>query len=164
VAGKMPEPFSVEYKIKFLSLPSYLLHNLTFTPFEAIKEHRQQFFQRLEEDIKKNGILNPVLVEAGRVRKGNRHRMNKYQTKNEQCLFFVTGLGGSRTWVAHKLGILVPCVISDFRDLLEAPEISKKDAEKLFPDLPEGRCLMHDREGLKGPAWLNHRHLPDGKI
>jgi len=154
----MQDTSSLKYKIKVAYLPSYLLHNLTVSPRQAEKSNRSPFFLKLEESIKTNGIINPILVEAGRVRQNHRQHMTEYHTDNERTLFFVTQLGGSRTWVAQKLGISVLCVISDFQDLVDGPEVSKEYAESLFRDLPEGKGLSHNKWGLTGPT-LKHRHL-----
>lgn len=70
-------------------------------------------YERLEEDIRRNGIRNPVMLNTGGVRRRGWNEMPPHLRGNP-TVPISERLGGSRIWVAQRLGITVPAIVNDF--------------------------------------------------
>ena len=92
--------------------------------------HENGFYDRLLASVTAEGVRNPILVTSNsRGVRCDRH-------------------GGSRLWVAQRLGLPIPCLISDwvgrFRDL---EELATREAVlAMFRDQPES--LLANQQGL----------------
>ncbi len=75
---------------------------------------RKQFYTKLEKSILKDGILNPVLVQAGCCKELYQKYLPEEHQRDLTKALCCDRLGGSRLWVAQKHNMAVPCIISDF--------------------------------------------------
>jgi len=130
----MFSPF--DFSVRYASLDPNIIFNFVGrvkTP-EIIDERNQvdDFFNRLEESIRVNGIRNPILVTSG-VRGTTvikTRGLPSLLIRDLDRIIICDRNGGSRLWAAKKLGILIPCIISDFngrfaseRELMSIDEI-----------------------------------------
>lgn len=82
-------------------------------------EQQFQFYTRLEESIKREGFRNPVMC---------------YEKKGERTFPY----GGSRVYMAHKLQIPVPAIVSDWTGVFKHFELitTVDQALSKFTDKP----------------------------
>ncbi|MEM5878051.1 MAG: hypothetical protein QXF12_04185 [Candidatus Aenigmatarchaeota archaeon] len=71
----------------------------------------KEWYDRLEENILKNGILNPILVVCGQIAKNDWCCLPEFVKKEPIICYF---LGGSRLFIAQKHNLMIPCLVSDF--------------------------------------------------
>lgn len=104
------------------------------------QEEKSQFFVKLEESIKREGVRNPINTVA--------HSNSKLHVV----------MGGSRTWIAQKLDIIVPILVTDRFNLFPAAETLETKEEILlkFKDKPHGIELTERQLNLQG---CPHFHL-----
>lgn len=136
--------------------------------YDKVKDH----FEKLEKSIGEVGILSPVSVISGPIR--NPHLTQAYpeytnfippQYKNNlDNLLYTAPFGGSRIYVAEKLGIeKIPCAIHDFSNLFpDAPEINKDNIHNWFGreyvfthGLPHIRCMEMNESCRKAQQAAN---------
>ena len=132
----MAEP--LPYRIRYVpDLDSRFIDNV-IEPSERERLDRAEWFARLEESIRRDGIRNPVILTARR-------------TAEELSL--TPRYGGSRVWAAQRLALPVPAVIADFDDCFpEAPEIAPRDIRGLFRDPPKKIILKSHGINVSGCA------------
>ena len=83
-------------------------------------------FRLLEESLQKNGWENPVVITTGVPKIRNLNTIPKKRwTEDTKSWLLCEHFGGSRTTIAAKLGIPVPCIISDFQNIIIGLIINK---------------------------------------
>jgi hypothetical protein len=124
--------------------------------FNKISGH----YERLLESVACDGFRNPIMVSAGRLERRNpRELPQAYRTKEDQIVSEY--LGGSRLWAAGKLGIDVPCIVNDYKDVLpDAPVLASVEAVlDKFTDKP--RRIEMARHGPVTANDIPFMHLPE---
>ena len=117
------------YAIKYDVINPLLINN-NIEPSENDMTQRTEWFEKLEQSIKKDGIRNPIIVTA-RIDNGIKSITPRY--------------GGSRLMIAQKYSIWIPCIIADFNHVFPSAKLitTSKDAfaplliEKYFKDKPK---------------------------
>jgi len=114
-------PGSGPYEVRYgLLLPQQIPHDFVMADWVHKKNEKQfQFYTRLEESVKREGFRNPVQV---------------YEKPGERTFPY----GGSRVYIAHRLQIPVPAIITDWVGTFEHWELvtSLEQALLKFKDLP----------------------------
>ena len=132
----------MNYKVRYMHVRARDITNTLEPPEYRIKqeEESRQFFTKLEESIKREGVRNPVNTVA--------------QPNGELRVV----MGGSRTWIAQKLDIVIPALITDKYDLFPNAETLETVEEVLakFKDKPHGIEFTKRRLNLQG---CPHSHL-----
>ena len=106
--------------------------------YDKVKDH----FGKLEKSIGEVGILSPVSIIGGPIRNPHLTKVNggytnfippQYQNDLDNLLY-TAPFGGSRIYVAEKLGIkTIPCAVHDFSNIFpDAPEINKDNVHNWF--------------------------------
>lgn len=93
--------------------PKYdALRDLIDAQYVRAFNDRTGHYDRLEASIRKEGIRNPIMLTAGRL---ERRRMSELPPDVDVSRAIVSEyLGGSRLWVARKLGLwFVPVIVND---------------------------------------------------
>lgn len=80
---------------------------------------KNKFYIKLEESINRDGILNPVLIQAGYCTEIYRKYLPEEHQKDLSKCLCCDRNGGSRLFIAQKLGLDVPCIISDFSSMFK---------------------------------------------
>jgi hypothetical protein len=84
-----------------------------------LNQKKNKFYIKLEGSIKKEGIINPILVQAGYCTESYRKYLSiEHQQDLSKCLCCDRN-GGSRLWIAQKLNIDVPCIIADYSNMFK---------------------------------------------
>ena len=152
------------YKIRYGVLDSTLIFN-ECGPFsggppgwdeEAIKKREEKglqhiahqnkvnnFFNKIEESVLKEGFRNPILVDCGMcahiLDRGIHPRLPIEMQEDHTKILTCNSNGGSRLWVAQNHNLEIPCIISDFVDrftdfkLLE----TREDIFSCYRDRPQ---------------------------
>lgn len=132
-----------KYQIRFVYINANEISN-TIEPNETRREKLNkvnQFFDKLEQSILKEGIRNPVILTAQ-----NGRLINRY--------------GGSRVMIAQKLNIEVPAIVADFDDRFPEGQLltSKNQMMEKFKDPPRKILFKHYGINVSG---CEHYHLKD---
>ena len=132
----------MNYKVRFMHVRARDITNVFEPPEYRIKqeEESRQFFTKLEASIRKEGVINPVNLLA--MKDGG----------------FRVLMGGSRTWIAQKLDIVIPAIVTDSFNLYPDAETLETVEEVLakFKDKPHGIEFRDRQLNLQG---CPHRHL-----
>lgn len=91
------------YKIKYAIIEANIIEN-TIQPAQERIDKMKNWFEKLEESILKEGIKNPVVINA-----------KKDGIKS--CY------GGSRIMIAQKHGLKIPAIIADFDNIFPDAEV-----------------------------------------
>jgi hypothetical protein len=99
------------------------------------------FYIKLEESVKRTGLRNPILVTSGYQGCPN-IKVNRIpsELRNDlQKIIVCDRNGGSRLWVAQRLGLSIPCIISDWTERFshEKELFSIPDIMKCYTDTPD---------------------------
>ena len=98
-------------------------------------------FDLLEASIKHQGVRNPVVLSGGRLTIRQWQELHPSVQPRIRRLFICETSGGSRLYVAQKLGLSVPAIVNDFEMLLpDSKAISSLLSH--FKDRP-GTCRVH---------------------
>ena len=125
-------------------------------------------YAKLENSVLIEGFRNPLIITCGQpFRRKMTHlppELRQRPTKDWLILEGVTG--GSRLWVAQKLGMPVPCLVNDSTGMFNKGTrvLSAAQAKKYFKDVPQTLMLTPQRgiiesyENAKsgyhlGPEW-----------
>ena len=115
------DPGIGSYEVRFgFLLPSQIPQSFYMADWVHKNNERQfQFYTRLEESVLKEGFRNPVMV---------------YEKPDERTFPY----GGSRVYMAHKLQIPVPAIVSDWTGGFKDWELitTVNQALSKFKDLP----------------------------
>lgn len=100
---------------------------------------KNKFYIKLEESMLEDGIVNPILIQAGYCTKIYRKYLPiEHQQKIAKALCCDRN-GGSRLFIAQQHNLAIPCIISDFssrfvddgfEELKDEQEIMRKYAAK----------------------------------
>lgn len=88
--------------------------NKAQTDYISNLNKKNSFYVKLEASIQKDGILNPILVQAGYCTEIYRKYLPESHQKDLSKALCCDRNGGSRLFIANKLKLDVPCIISDF--------------------------------------------------
>lgn len=129
------------YTIKFAILEPHTIDNKLQPKPHRIKkwEQRNQFYTKLEASIVEEGFRNPI---------------NVWMIGKRPACFY----GGSRLWVAQKLNLPIPCIISDTDNYFPDAKILKDILEvgTYFKDQPH--TIRYEIRGLF-ITGCDHTHL-----
>ena len=100
-------------------------------------DEKINFYNNLNNDIINNKILNPILVNCGKI---NPYMQICLPKKVLQTNFIICNyLGGSRLYITQKHNMEIPCIISDFTEkfnhyekLITTNQIKEKFTDKNF--------------------------------
>ena len=138
-----------EYVVRYEILPPHSIINYIGPKTEeqvAIHNARNNFFANLEESIKEKGIRNPIIVTAGWVPGPIRKNLNMLMEETYKTSI-CWQVGGSRLYVAQKLGLDIPCIVKDHNNVYSSPPLTtENEIWALFKDPPERITL--DKKGL----------------
>lgn len=105
------------------------------------------FYDNLEQDILANGVKNPIVVNAGWVPVNileDDYFPQRIRDTGKQILVCLQ-LGGSRLWYAQKYNLNIPCIVNDFVDMFDEPELmSRKEIAACFTDDPANVFITRD--------------------
>lgn len=108
-------------------------------------------YELLEENILKNGFIEPLIITYGTpLYRGTHHVPNEFRgNKFKRMLMLESLTGGSRLWVAQKHNMPIPCIINDYVGNYEGDMIIKdlKMAKNIFNDHTI-RLMMNNRRGV----------------
>lgn len=109
---------------------------------------RDGFYDKLTASVAREGFRNPILVTSGRQGLPDLNPARLPPEIHPETIVCCDRNGGSRLWVANRLRLPIPCLISDwvgtFRHLEEL--LSREAVLAKFRDPPEG--LLVNRHGL----------------
>lgn len=125
--------------------------------FNAANGH----YERLEADIRKRGVVDPVMLTNGGVHRRTVSELPP-QYRNRQEVLISEYLGGSRLMIASRLGLKVPAIVNDFAGTLAGcPELqTEKEIAARF-EYPPRLILLNPHQG----AYVNdmpYVHMPTG--
>ena len=132
-----------------------LIENEYVSQFDAVAGH----YRRLHDSIEREGFRNPIMVSAGFLER----RLPKDlppDMRGRSDLIVSEYLGGSRLWVAARLGVPVPCIVNDYANVLPDAETLPNLSAVLekFTDAPKRAEITP-----QGAAYINSlpfMHLP----
>lgn len=107
-------------------------------------------YRRLEESIAAEGIRNPIVVSRGGLQRRQPEEMP--DGTNTVCEY----IGGSRLWVAQRLGMDVPCIVNDYTQ--DGPSLSLNQILGMFHEQP--RQIHREPDGSVYLNDLPYHHLP----
>ena len=158
-------PEHYPYRVVFTVLPARSITNALIPPGDPAAyvtklNARTGFYDKLEASIRRDGIRNPLLVAAGACVPLRRPWLPPGWEGRLTDLLVCDQCGGSRLWVAQRLGLDVPCVVSDFVGRFAAlPDLRTREAILArFADTP--RHFKFTPEGVHITS-LPHTHLKD---
>jgi len=150
------------YTIRYVKLNSNEIINalLPRDPIDHINRlnHKNNFYERLEKSILKDGIINPILINAGWCYPIRRSWLPPGISGKERHLLFCDKCGGSRLWVAQKYNLEIPCIVSDFygRFVDQEQLFTIGDILKKFRDKPKSIKLL--------PSGVHFTNLPHSHL
>lgn len=118
-----------DFKVYYAVLPSNEITNIcgpvSRSEFTNIKtkdnlgyidklNRKNGFYIRLEASIRKNGIQNPILIQAGFCNLRTIYVLHNGEQEDPSKILVCERHGGSRLWIAQKYDMEIPCIISDF--------------------------------------------------
>lgn len=111
--------------------------------FENMIENRNKrdnFYNRLEQSILKEGFRNPILVCAGWINPKFRNRLPDHMLNNDKKILICDRNGGSRLYFGQKYNLEIPCIISDFKNVFENSNLieckNSDDIKSFYKDKP----------------------------
>lgn len=76
--------------------------------------NKNKFYIRLEESVKRDGFINPIFIQAGYCVDIYKKYLPEEHQKDLTKVLCCDRNGGSRLYIAQKLNLDIPCIISDF--------------------------------------------------
>lgn len=130
-----------------------LIERMYIDGFNTVSGH----FYRLENSIASEGIRNPIMVSNGALERRGLWELPP-DRRNELALVSEY-MGGSRLWVAQKLGMEVPCIVSDHTGEFDEGVVLETEDDILdcFRDRPQ---ILPRGAGLITVVGLPYTHLP----
>lgn len=119
-----------------------------------------EFFIKLEQSILANGILNPILVSAGRCVDRFKDSLPQEMKEDSNKILVCDQIGGSRLSIAKKHNMIIQCIIVDWINRFpDLPKINNtKYLSKLFNNQPDE--VYFDEQGFR-VSPLAHIHLEE---
>lgn len=104
------------YRVYLVDLPGRDILNCldVSDDYRKRKDARNGFYSKLEASILQEGYRNPLLAVAGMVPLEYERMLPPEWAADRSKILACIKLGGSRLWVAHQHGLLVPAAVSDF--------------------------------------------------
>ena len=108
---------------------------------------RNKFFAKLQESVEKEGFRNSIIVRAGYMPMPCWKSMSEeFRSPGMENMMFCDQLGGSRLWTAFKLDMSLPCIIRDYKELIDAPPLTTvEEVAACYKDQPEKIIIEKDR-------------------
>lgn len=108
-----------QYKVYYRIIPARDIVNVLIPPHnfnDYVKKLNAKcnFYDKLEKSVVEEGFRNPILISAGFCLPVRRGWLPKKYQNDYSDLLVCDRCGGSRLFVAQKLNIDIPCIISDF--------------------------------------------------
>lgn len=117
--------------------------------YEEGLNHICGHYEKLEQSILKEGFRNPLIITCGHpIKRTMAHLPPELRKVPPNELFLLEGVtGGSRLWVAQKLGIPVPCIVNDTTGKFKQGTriLSASQAKRYFRDVPKTLTLSLSR-------------------
>ena len=106
------------------------------------------FYTKLEASILKDGIRNPILVQAGYCMPKWHQYLPQDIVDNPEKILVCNTHGGSRLYIAQKHNLEIPCLVNDFLDVFPYEKTLEYTEEILecFTDKPVG--IMFGDKGI----------------
>lgn len=104
-------------------------------------QQKNQFFTKLVESIKKEGIRNPIFCQS--MKEGT---FSRY--------------GTTRLWVAKKYKLKVPCVIADYTDRWDELQKLSSKAQILSKYMDKPEILEINQDSMRIDACPHHHLSP----
>ncbi len=135
------------YIVKYSVISSRRIKNPIQPDEKRIEKLNEEngFFEKLEASMLKDGIRNPIVVNA--------------YIENDEVIF-ENRYGGSRLMLAQKHNLDIPCIIADFDNIFPEAELLS-DGNKIkakFKDTP--RKVLYKPHGINISGCLDY-HLED---
>lgn len=127
---------------------------------------RSKFYTDLELSIKHVGIRNPILVTGGTPKFKHESLIpEKYMNKNA---LWCEIQGGSRLYFAQKHDLFIPCIVSDFNNILDDGFVLNNEEEILSIFVDKPKVIKLTKRGLKlspppNPEPKDQSATPDQK-
>ena len=108
---------------------------------------RNGFFQNLLESVEKEGFRNPIIVRAGYMPTPYwKNLSEEFRKPGMTNMMFCDQVGGSRLWTAFKLNMELPCLIRDYREMIDSPPLTTvEEVAVCFTDQPEKIIITEDK-------------------
>ena len=120
-----------------MDLPSNAIFNC-IGPTDNLLKIKSEFYKRLESSILTNGFRNPILVCAGYCPNVYQRNMPKFMKDDPNKILSCVKLGGSRLYIAQKHNLIIPCIVSDFKDICKGlQEYTNNELYQFFKDKPD---------------------------
>lgn len=125
---------------------------------------REEFYIKLEKSVRRYGIQNPIVVQAGFCIKIYQKYLPPEMREDHSKILCCDRKGGSRLWTAQQLGpdFAVPCIISDFSGMFEHSGfkeiLEEKEVDDYFKNSPK-EIIFNDTGVNIGT--LPHTHLDE---
>lgn len=137
-----------------------LVRDLCECRYVELFNKRTGHYTRLEESIRREGIKNPVMLSAGRLIRRQPLELPpelRERTDNVVCEY----MGGSRVYIAAKLGISVPAVVNDFTGVFagQGKNVQRGEIARYFPDAPR-TIRASNPDGSLYVNHLRYSHYP----
>lgn len=94
---------------------------------------KNKFYIKLEESVRKDGFINPILIQSGYCTKIYRKYLPIEHQRNISKALCCDRNGGSRLFLAHQYDWDIPCIIADF---------TKRFIDSGFEELADERAIM----------------------
>lgn len=134
----MSEEFVKNYKVYCMDLPSEDIYNCIGQTEDVISKS-PKFYKKLEESILREGFRNPILVCAGICPSIYLRNLPDKMRDDPNKILCCVKMGGSRLWVAQKHKLIVPCIVSDFKNIFNGftEYENTSDLFQFFKDRPQ---------------------------
>ena len=128
--------------------------------FTYLYDKNKEFFFKLEQSILNKGILNPILVSAGRCADRFKDSLPREMKESSKKILVCDQIGGSRLSIAKKHNLIIQCIIVDWINRFpNLPKINNtEDLSKLFNNQPGE--VYFDSQGFR-VSPLEHIHMED---
>lgn len=107
-------------------------------------------YRKLEQSIKAEGIRNPIIVSLGGLQRRATRELPPGTT------YVCEYLGGSRLWVAQRMGLRVPCIVNDYTG--HGASMTHEEVMACFAEKP--RQMWTEPDGSIYVNDLPYHHLP----
>jgi len=115
---------------------------------------RNNFFKFLQDSVAEQGFRNPIIVRAGWLPTPHWKKLSEeYRKPGMENMMFCDQLGGSRLWTAFKLDMNIPCIIRDYKNLIDKPPLTtEKEVQDCYTDKPLKVIIKEDMFNI---FWKN---------
>jgi len=106
--------------------------------FIETQNRKNNFYNKLEASILKEGVRNPILVWAGWYQDSKMTRLPPKMKEDSTKILVCHTNGGSRLWIAQKHDLDIPCIVSDFVNRFSRERVLETDQDVLdcYKDKP----------------------------